>query len=204
MSKSSSSTSINLHNMWVRLPFDLRKSADTVPWGLIGVSHESRYGRHWAPGPSDRGARVFFRKRICQMPSKARGSEQGTLSRVWEWWWSRHQGQDNTGPRPFLLPSLYSWQKGHSLPSALDKLPKDGHGSISQELWAFGKIPSLWGSWRVLVLRTNSGYQWWGAIQGWESGRYKPLSVRQAQGCVVQHKVYSQYFGITVNGKISA
>ena len=42
---------------------------------------------------------------------------------------------------------------------------------------------------------------WGGAIQGWESGRYKLLGIRQAQGCIVQHGEYSQYFVITVNGK---
>ena len=30
----------------------------------------------------------------------------------------------------------------------------------------------------LLVLQTNSGYQWWGEIQGWGSGRCKLLSVR--------------------------
>ena len=47
----------------------------------------------------------------------------------------------------------------------------------------------------------TSGYQWgggerkyWGGLGG--SGRYKLLG--QAQGCIVQHGEYSQYFVITV------
>ena len=32
------------------------------------------------------------------------------------------------------------------------------------------------------------------------TGRYKLLGIRQAQGCIVQHEEYSQYFVITVNG----
>ena len=50
----------------------------------------------------------------------------------------------------------------------------------------------------------TTGYQCGGgggAKQGWESGRYKLLGVRQAQRCIVQHGEYSQYFVITVNGK---
>ena len=52
----------------------------------------------------------------------------------------------------------------------------------------------------------TSGYQWGGgegkgAIQVWESERYKQLGVRQAQGCIVQQGEFSQYFTITVNGK---
>ena len=34
-------------------------------------------------------------------------------------------------------------------------------------------------------------------IEGWKSGRYKLLGVRYAQGCIVQHGEYSQYFVIT-------
>ena len=29
-----------------------------------------------------------------------------------------------------------------------------------------------------------SSYQLWRAIKGWGSGRYRPLGVRQAQGCI--------------------
>ena len=32
------------------------------------------------------------------------------------------------------------------------------------------------------------------------SGWYKLLDIRQAQGCIVQHWEYSQYFAIIVNG----
>ena len=48
----------------------------------------------------------------------------------------------------------------------------------------------------------SRGDQWGeegGATQGQGSGRYKILSVGQAQGCIVQHREYSQYFVITVN-----
>ena len=37
---------------------------------------------------------------------------------------------------------------------------------------------------------------------GWRSGRYKVLVVRHAQGHIVQPGEYSQYFVITINGKI--
>ncbi len=40
-----------------------------------------------------------------------------------------------------------------------------------------------------------------GAIQGWGSERCKLLGVRQAQGCIVEHREYSQYLVITVNVK---
>ena len=39
------------------------------------------------------------------------------------------------------------------------------------------------------------------AILRGESGKYKLLGIRQAQGCFVQRGEYSQYFVITVNGK---
>ena len=49
----------------------------------------------------------------------------------------------------------------------------------------------------------TSGYQWegGGTIQGWGRGRYKLLSIREAQGCDAQHRDYSQYLAVTVNGK---
>ena len=47
---------------------------------------------------------------------------------------------------------------------------------------------------------TSGGGGGGGTIQGWKSGRYKLLGVRQAQGCIVQHGEQSQYFVITVNG----
>ena len=39
------------------------------------------------------------------------------------------------------------------------------------------------------------------AILRGESGKYKLLGIRQAQGSFVQRGEYSQYFVITVNGK---
>ena len=36
---------------------------------------------------------------------------------------------------------------------------------------------------------------------GWGNGRHKLLHKRQIQGCIIQHRKYSQYFVITVNGK---
>ena len=49
----------------------------------------------------------------------------------------------------------------------------------------------------------TSGCQW-----GWGKGqfrggelRHKLLGIRQAQGCIAQHREYSHYFVITVNGK---
>ena len=36
---------------------------------------------------------------------------------------------------------------------------------------------------------------------GWGNGRHKLLHKRQIQGCIIQHRKYSQYFLITVNGK---
>ena len=38
-----------------------------------------------------------------------------------------------------------------------------------------------------------------GAIYGWWSGRYKLLGER-LQGCIIQHREYSQYFVIAVTG----
>ena len=35
----------------------------------------------------------------------------------------------------------------------------------------------------------------------WVGGRHKLSGERQAQGCIVQHREYSQYFVVTVNGK---
>ena len=40
-----------------------------------------------------------------------------------------------------------------------------------------------------------------GGNLGVGGGRYKLLGVRQAQGCIVQHGEYSQYFVKTVSGK---
>ena len=46
-------------------------------------------------------------------------------------------------------------------------------------------------------------YQFRGGERQWGVGvgEHKPLSVRYAQGCTVQHKEYSLYFVITINGK---
>lgn len=43
------------------------------------------------------------------------------------------------------------------------------------------------------IQRQTSGYQWGGggALQGWESGRFKLLGIRQAQVCTSQHGEYN-------------
>ena len=40
--------------------------------------------------------------------------------------------------------------------------------------------------------------KWWFSME--RRGRYKLLGVRQAQGCTVQHRKYSQNFIITAKG----
>ena len=49
--------------------------------------------------------------------------------------------------------------------------------------------------------RTNQFLPMGGGNIGLGSGRYKLLGVRQTQGCTVQHREYSQYFVITMNGQ---
>ena len=54
------------------------------------------------------------------------------------------------------------------------------------------------GSWLTedKVMVTGWG---WRKIHGCRRRRYKLLDIRQVQGCIVQHREYSQYFEITVD-----
>lgn len=89
--------------------------------------------------PTDRGTHVFFSKCPLKPGAQSRACPAGSEDAA--------APADETERKilgvqglwlAILPPSLYNWQKAHSLPSALDKLPKDGQGSISV------KALSLW------------------------------------------------------------